>query len=396
MKKKVLTILLAISMVASMTACGTKEDGQGTQEESQNAGDTEDTTEDLTDVSTVSTKDINAEDFVTIGDYSSLEVPVDVYNFSDEDVTTQKQTEFESYVEYMDAYEYAATEKTTVESGDIVNLNYCGKKDGEAFDGGTAEGAHLEIGSGAFIPGFEDGLIGHAVGEEFDLPLTFPEGYQNEELAGKDVIFEIKLNSIDEKSMPEMTDEMIAGMGMEFQTVDAYKEGMKEYLQTTCDEQNKSNRESTVWETVYALCEVKDAPSELVEDAKTRIKANTEKYAEYYQMELEEFIQQSMGVTMEEYETQVEEASQASAKEKLAVAAIAKQAGITLTDEDVSTYAQEEYESFGYDSVEAMYADVGSGPYYDYVLAEKVNEYLAGIVKVTENEPVSVLELING
>lgn len=392
MKKKVLTILLAMSMATSLMACGTKEAEQETQEDTAVESDTEE----LTDLSTVSTKNINVDDYVTIGDYSGLEVAVDIYNFSDEDVEQEMQTEFESYVEYMDAYDYSATEKDSVESGDIVNLNYCGKKDGEAFDGGTAEGAHLEIGSNSFIPGFEDGLIGHAVGEEFDLPLTFPEGYQNAELAGKDVVFEIKINSIDEKKMPEMTDDMIAGMGMEFQTVDAYREGTKEYLQSACDEQNQSGKESAVWSAVYEVCEVKDAPQELVDDAKSRIVANTESYAEYYQMDVEEFIQQNLGITKEEYDQQVEEAAQATAKEKLAVAAVAKQAGIELTDEDVRAYAESEYETYGYESVEAMYADVGSGPYYDYVLTEKLNEYLIGAVKVTENEPVSIMQMING
>ena len=78
------------------------------------------------------------------------------------------------------------------------------------------------------------------------------------------------------------------------------------------------------------------------------------------------------------------------------MAALAKQAGIELTDEDVLAHAQSEYESFGYESVEAMYADVGSGPYYDYVLTQKVNEYLADTVKVTENGPVSIMQMING
>lgn len=394
MKKKLLTVLLAMSMTMSLVACGSKEAEQETQEDT--AAESDSDTEELTDLSTVSTKDINVDEYVTIGDYAGIEVAVDVYNFSDEDVEQEMQTEFESYVEYMDAYDYSATEKDAVESGDIVNLNYCGKKDGEAFEGGTAEGAHLEIGSNSFIPGFEDGLIGHAVGEEFDLPLTFPEGYQNEELAGKDVIFEIKINSIDEKKMPEMTDDLIAGMGMEFQTVDAYREGMKEYLQSACDDQNKSGKESAVWNAVYELCEVKDAPQALVDDAKNRIVANTESYAEYYQMEVEDFIQQNLGITKEEYDQQVEEAAQSTAKEKLAVAALAKQAGIELTDEDVLAHAQSEYESFGYESVEAMYADVGSGPYYDYVLTQKVNEYLADTVKVTENGPVSIMQMING
>lgn len=388
MKKKLLAALLAVSMVLSMSACGTKETEQNAQGESGS--------QELTDRSTVSTRDINTDEYVTLGEYTGLDVTVDTYGFSDADVEEQMQAEFEYYVEYMDAYEYTALQKDTVENGDIVNLDYSGKKDGEAFDGGTAQGAHLEIGSGSFIPGFEDGLVGHTVGESFDLPLTFPETYTNADLAGQEVVFEIKLNSIDERNMPQMTDEMIAGMGLEYQTVDAYREGIREYLQSTCDEQNENAKTAAIWTAVYEKCEVKDAPQELVEDVQARIEANAQAYADYYGLSLDDFIQQNMGLTREEYEQQALESAQDTAKEKLAVAALAKQAGITLSDEDVKEYAQKEYEEYGYTSVEEMYADVGSGPYYDYVLTEKVNEYLAGIVNVKENQTGSILELING
>lgn len=388
MKKKLLAALLAVSMVLSMSACGTKETEQNAQGETGS--------EELTDLSTVSTRDINTDEYVTIGEYTGLDVTVDTYSFSDADVEEQMQAEFEYYVEYVDAYEYTALQKDTVENGDIVNLDYSGKKDGEAFDGGTAQGAHLEIGSGSFIPGFEDGLVGHTVGEAFDLPLTFPETYTNADLAGQEVVFEIKINSIDERNMPEMTDEMIAGMGMEYQTVDAYREGIREYLQSACDEQNESGRTAAIWTAVYEKCEVKDAPQELVEDVQARIEANAQAYADYYGMSMDDFLQQSMGLTREEYDQQALESAQDTAKEKLAVAALAKQAGITLSDEDVNEYAQKEYEEYGYTSIEEMYADVGSGPYYDYVLTEKVNEYLAGVVNVKENQVGSILELING
>lgn len=385
MKKKLLAALLAVSMVLSISACGTKETEQNAQGENES--------KELTDLSTVSTRDINTDEYVTLGEYEGLDVTVDTYSVSDADVEEQMQAEFEYYVEYMDAYEYTALQKDTVENGDIVNLDYSGKKDGEAFDGGTAQGAHLEIGSGSFIPGFEDGLIGHTVGEAFDLPLTFPETYDNTDLAGQEVVFEIKINSIDERNMPEMTDELIAGMGMEYQTVDAYREGIREYLQSTCDEQNESGRTAAIWTAVYEKCEVKDAPQELVEDVKARIEANAQAYAEYYGMSMDDFLQQSMGLTREDYEQEALESAQDTAKEKLAVAALAKQAGITLSDEDVNEYAQKEYEEYGYASVEEMYADIGSGPYYDYVLTEKVNEYLAGVVNVKENQVGSILEL---
>lgn len=390
MKKRLLVAMLAMSMVMSLTACGTKtENSDATGQEQA------DTSANTGDKTTLSTKDFDVESLVTIGDYENMEVMADTYTFSDADVDTKLKSDFESYIAYTDGYAYTKLDKDTIETGDLVNLDYCGKKDGVAFDGGTAQGAHLEIGSNTFIEGFEDGMIGHKVGESFDIPLTFPTEYHSEELAGQDVVFEITVNSIDEKKMPEMTDEMIAGMGNEYQNISEFREYEKNNLQSACDAQNQSAKETAVWEAVFTACEVKEAPQELIDDSKERIQKNTESYAGYYGISVEEFVAQNMQTTMEAYTKQTEESAVVSAKEKVVMAAIAKKAGIELSDADVYTVAEEEYAGYGYESVEAMFADVGSGPYYDYVLQKKVNDYLVSVVKVIENDPVSIMSLVN-
>lgn len=391
MKKKLVTIMLVVSMAAAMTGCGSKSADSGAAAEN---AETKEKTE-YTDKSTVSSKDYDFASLVKLPDYKAMEINVDTYTFSDADVDERMNADFEAYVNYADAYDYTVTQKDTIESGDVVNLDYCGKQDGTAFEGGTAKGAHLEIGSNSFIPGFEDGMIGHKVGESFEIPLTFPENYQNAEMAGAEVVFEITVNSIDERKMPKMTDELVAKMGMEYQTVADYKEYVKNYLQSSCDEQNKTEKEQKIWDAVFAACEVKEAPQELIDDAKGRIALNSQNYADYYGVTVEEFVTQNMGVTMEEYEKQTEESAVTSAKEKLAIAAVAKEAGITLTDEDVKAYAQSEYTMYGYQSVDELFSDVGSGPYYDYVLQIKVFEYLGQNVKVVENEPVSILSTMS-
>lgn len=388
MKKKLVTAMLIVSMVAALTGCGAKNETAD-----ENAQSTE--TTNLTDKSTVSSRNYDFESLVTIPDYKAMEVIVDTYTFSDADVDERMSADFEAFVNYTDAYDYTVTEKDTIETGDVVNLDYCGKQDGTAFDGGTAEGAHLEIGSGAFIPGFEDGMIGHKVGESFEIPLTFPADYQNADMAGAEVVFEITVNSIDERKMPEMTDDLVAKMEMDYKTVSEYKEYVKNYLQSSCDQQNQTEKEQKIWDAIFAACEVKEAPQELIDDAKGRIAVNSESYANYYGITVEEFVTQNLGITMEEYEKQIEENSVTAAKEKLAIAAVAKDAGIELSDEDVKAYAQTEYQEYGYQSIDELFADVGSGPYYDYVLQIKLNEYLAQNVKVVENEPVSILTAMN-
>ncbi len=380
MKKKLLAALLAVSMVMSLCACNSDKEGDTTTETTEAAK-----------AGVVSSKDFNPDDYVTVGDYEGLEVTVDVVNFTDADVETQFNDEVEYYVEYSDLFIYEPSDKTVVEDGDIVNIDYVGKKDGVAFDGGTAQGHNLEIGSGSFIDGFEAGLIGHEVGETTTLNLTFPEGYRNADLAGAAVTFDVTINSINTRKMPEVTDDLIAQMELGFDTIDAYKEDIKTYLQESCDETNASERDAAVWEAVYAICDVKEPPQELVDDLLATINQNAEMYAQYYGVSLEEFITTYMGQSMESYEAECQTSAVDNAKQKLAIAAIAKKAGIELTDADVKAAAEAEYEDYGYETADELIASIGEGAYYDYILSEKVYEYLATCVTIKENEPVSIL-----
>ena len=381
MKKKILTLMLAACMVTALTACGSsKEEGQS-----------QDTTE-VSGNGIISTKDYDPDDYVKLGDYEGITVNTDVYTYTDADVDAQFDKEINYYVEYMDAYDYTATDKQTVETGDTVNIDYTGTKDGVAFDGGTAQGVHLKIGSGRFIDGFEDGLIGHAVGETVNLDLTFPENYSNADLAGAAVVFEVKINSIDEGKLPEINDALIASLNLGYDTVDACRQNVEDYLKNACDEKNSDAKKSAVWNAVYATCEVSDAPQELVDDIKTRIAANAQSYADYYKVDLATFITNYMGLTEEEYEKQTAESAAESAKEKLAIAAIAKKAGISLSDDDVKAAAETEYSDYGYDSADALLSAIGQGAYYDYVLSDKVNESLIDQVTIVENDPISITE----
>ena len=134
-------------------------------------------------------------DYVTLGNYKGLEVSLPKVEVSDEEIEKQ----FESFKASVPAVEVKDRKK--VQKGDVLNINYSGKlaSDGTVFEGGTADNQTLEIGSGRFIPGFEDQLIGHEVGESFDINVTFPEEYQNKDLEGKEAVFTVKLR--DRKSV---------------------------------------------------------------------------------------------------------------------------------------------------------------------------------------------------
>lgn len=390
MKKKLLATLLAVSMVMSLCACSQGKEGEKTEttETTETAG-AADATEAKAGV--VSTKDYNPDDYVTVGDYEGIEVTVDVVNFTDADVEKSFNEEVEYYIEYAGLYEYEATDKEVVETGDVVNIDYVGKKDGVAFEGGTAQGYHLEIGSGSFIEGFEEGLIGKKVGETTTLNLTFPEEYHSEELAGAAVTFDVTIHSIDTGKMPEITDELIVQMELGFDSIAAYKEDIRSYLQESCDETNESEKKAAVWNAVYDLCTVKEPPQEMVNDIVATIKQNAASYADYYGVGLDEFVTTYMGYTLEEYEEECKMEATQSAKQKLTVAAVAKKVGIELTDEELTKAAEAEYEDYGYESADALLAGMGKGAYYDYILSDKVYEYLETCVTIKENAPVSIL-----
>ena len=183
MRKKMIALFLCISTVAALSGCGSSKNSTST-------GNAD-----------------SAEKLVKLGDYKNIEVEVDKsYEISDNSV----QETIENY--FLTAPIYTENkEKDTVADGDVANIDYEGTKDGEAFDGGSAKGYNLKIGSGTFIDGFESGLIGKKVGETVDLNLTFPEDYGSEDLAGKDVVFKVTINSIQDESYPTydtLTDNM--------------------------------------------------------------------------------------------------------------------------------------------------------------------------------------------
>lgn len=337
---------------------------------------------------------VNPDKYVTLGNYKDLSVEVSYVTFTDEDVQTCAENELNAYIQIYDLYEYEPiVSANTVEQGHIVNIDYEGRINGEIFAGGSAQGAHLEIGSGQFIPGFEDGLVGKNVGENVNLDLTFPEDYQNTEYAGKDVVFSVSINSIDERENPEFTDELIASlnMGQDITTYEAYLDYLKNYLQDTCDEQNETALQSAIWEKVYAACEVSDPPQEMIDKQYADLEEYFQSYADYYSMDLETFVSSQMGMDMDAFKEKNMESATEQAKIELVYMAIAKAEGIDVNDKMMDEVAESEYALYGYTSADELINEMGEEDYKSHVMRVKVMERLSELVTVVENEPVSLL-----
>ena len=164
-----------------------------------------------------------------------------------------------SEVEAADLYE--ETTEGVVEMGDLVNIDYVGTKDGEAFDGGTADNYDLEIGSGSFIDGFEEGLVGQEIGDTVELPLTFPEDYWNEDLAGAEVVFTVTLNAI--KELPELTDEIAKKVsGGEYDTLEAYKESVRKMFQDNYDNEALTEKYTAIMNQLVKMYKPEGYPQE--------------------------------------------------------------------------------------------------------------------------------------
>ena len=197
MKKKTLGLLAAILSVCMLAGCGAKDTGDGTGA--------------ATDAGTESTalKDMDVDKYVTLGEYKGLAVSVDTVEVDEDEWDTLVNNVYYGNI----TAENGGIMDRAVETGDTVNIDYEGKKDDVAFDGGTAQGYDLTIGSGSFIAGFEDGLIGVMPGETVDLDLTFPENYGNSDLAGQAVVFTVTVNYIQPAQDGEFSDEIISVYG---------------------------------------------------------------------------------------------------------------------------------------------------------------------------------------
>ena len=317
--------------------------------------------------------DYQASEYVELGEYKGLTVQVSPLTGSDEEVVRQIRANGGSDI-------LEEITEGTVELGDTANIDYEGKLDGVAFDGGTAQDYDLEIGSGTFIDGFEDGLVGVAVGETVDLPLTFPENY-TEELAGKDVIFTVTVNSV--KRMPELTSEVVDKItNGEYSDVDTYKESVRAELLQIKEDSRESEINNALLTQIASASTIKDYPQELVDYVVANMTNYYKQYADMYSMEFEEFLDSYMGLTEEEFEAQAELAAKQGLQAELYLKAIAEKEGIELSDEEYTAKCQEYADRNGYSSVEEFTAAYEESEIRLSALQEKVLAF------ITENATV--------
>ena len=324
---------------------------------------------------------VTVEPEVELGDYKGLEIEKQNTELTDEEVEETIQQRLEAMADMV------VKEDGKVEEGDTVNLDFDGYVDGEQFEGGQADGYDLEIGSGMFIPGFEEQLVGLAVGEEKDVEVTFPEEYHAEELAGKPATFKTKINEIKSKEVPELDDELANELDSEANTVDEYKQNLRKQLaeNKATEAENTQKEEAITKATDNAKV---DIPNAMIKTEEDRMVQEFAQRLQQQGLNLETYFQIS-GQSEDDLRGQMKEDAEQRVKTNLTLAAIADAENIEATDEDVEKELETMSAQFGI-SVDDIKSTLGNTDIVkNDVRVKKVIDLLvkeAKLVEATEAE----------
>ncbi|WP_047769087.1 MULTISPECIES: trigger factor [Limosilactobacillus] len=210
------------------------------------------------------TAEVAVEPEVKLGDYKGMEVPEQDTTVSDADVDSEIEKKRQQQAELV------LKEDKPAAKGDTVVIDYEGSVDGKKFDGGSADNYSLELGSGSFIPGFEDQLIGHNTGDDVDAKVTFPKDYHAKNLAGKDATFKVKVHEIKEKQLPDLDDDFAKDVDEDVDTLDELKDKTRKQLQEQKDNQAKGAIEDAAIEKAVANAEIEDIPQAMLDEDTNR------------------------------------------------------------------------------------------------------------------------------
>ena len=400
MKKKTYLVILALCAAMAMTACGTsagqKEETNSTaesqdtaDEKDSKAADSAESDSDKESTGTVSgdTRLVSVDDvskYVTIGQYKGLSLDKTVEAVTDDMVDGRIKEELQNKAEEVT--------EGSVQNGDVVTINYVGTKDGVAFDGGTANNYELTIGSGTFIDGFEDGIIGMKKGQTKDLDLTFPEEYSSEELAGQEVVFKVTLQSF--KRAPELTDDW-AAKNTDCKTAEEYRKEIRTTLEDEAKTSAQNTLRETAWNTVLSASEVKEYPQDDLDTAKTEFKTLYENYAKQGDMTLEDFVK-AQGISMDDFEEQSSQYAEYKVKQNLIVQGIMDAENMTLEDEKSLSIQDELIKSYNVKDLAALVDKYGQAAVDESIGLLRVEDFILDNATVEEKVTAGDTEGVNG
>ena len=307
---------------------------------------------------------------VKISSYKGMKIKEFAYTVKDEEVEEEVKRVLDRNARKVEVTDRAAVD------GDIVNIDFVGTVDGVKFEGGEAEGFDLTLGSGQFIPGFEEQVVGMNIGETKDVNVTFPENYQAENLKGKAAVFAVKLNGIQAKELPELTDEFIKdATGSE--TVAEYKEKAKERLQKQADRRSNDATENSILEAIAANAEA-EIPQAMIEREIDGLVQKFEYQLMYQGLKLQDYLD-FLKITNADFRKNYEEQAKKNVMNQLVISQIIKEENIEATDEEVDAKVAEQAASVGKETEE--YKKNMDPRQFDYIRSDIVITKLFNMLK---------------
>lgn len=382
MKKYGIAVISAAFLSIILAGCGDNVDTPPVTEESSEAVETE-AEKVYADEAYMDYLDV--DDYVELGEYAGLEITLEAPYVSDEQVESSIQSALINNPMKQEITDRAA------KTGDVTDINFVGKIDGETFDGGTAENYELTLGSNSFISGFEDGVVGMEIGETKDLNLTFPDPYPNNpDLAGTPVVFTVTLNKIYETVTPELDDAFVTGLEIEnVATVEEYRQYIYDDLFAKAQSQYELELENAVLNAVYENSTIKTVPEAMAERYYDRLVTNLTYQAAMYGLDLESFMMYFSGMEPEQYEEDMKASAQVAAEQILIMQAIAEQTGLTVSDEEMEAELESKAVDYSFESADAYKEALGDElkGYREFMMSEKVTAYLIDNAKITQTVP---------
>lgn len=359
MKKKLVSLMLVAAMTASLTACGSKktEEPTSTVHKSITAAEY--------DAAITSDAAIYKKAF-TMPEYKGIQVTVDksVLNVAESDV--------DDYINKNIVSAGATTENVTsgvTADGDTVILDYSGKLDGEAFSGGTATDTTYTIGSGNFISDLDKGLVGLTVGQEYDIPCTFPDNYTSD-LAGKSVIFTVKVTAIQKTTYQEITDEWVVNnkesLNLSGDTVADFREEVRKIVEANANDTYLNNTFTSAYqiisENIGDVNYPQDEIDSLVEVLNTNIESEFNTYGSYYGIsDLDTYKKSVYGFdSIDAFNEYATSSAQQYLLQKMIVTIIAADNDIHVSEDEINSYGNDLAQYYGYDDFNAIVDAVGS------------------------------------
>ncbi|SJZ68372.1 trigger factor [Selenihalanaerobacter shriftii] len=278
------------------------------------------------------TAEVETQPEVNLGEYTDLDIEDETEEITEEDVMNELENRREKFAELKVA------DREEVKDEDFAIIDFDGYHNGEPFEGGSGEEYTLEIGSGTFIPGFEEQLIGVKVGEEVEVDVTFPEEYHADNLAGEGVTFKVKVKEIKEKVLPELDDELAKEVS-DFETLDELKEDISSTLKEEAGQRAENEFANNLIETVAGNTEV-NIPETMIENELDTMMQGMQQRLQQQGMDFDQYLEMT-GTDEEAFRSQHKSEAEKRVKSNLALEAIAEKEGIEVTDEEIENKIKE-------------------------------------------------------